>query len=122
MQGTFFTDNVIKTHCNKVRNVSVEAVHTTANVLSQRNDQCQSQESSTGALQGQLLKGREERKVGPDPLHSGNKTIELPQIYTCVIESIIWPSINLPNTESLGISDWHMCNTQAALMEEGHRT
>lgn len=64
MQGTFFTDNVIKTHCNEVRNVSVQAVHTATDILSQRNDQCQSHESSMGALQGQLLKGREERKAG----------------------------------------------------------
>lgn len=46
---------------------------------------------------------------------SGSRTMELSQIYTCVTESVIWPSI------SLGISDWHICNAQAALMEKVHR-
>lgn len=61
------------------------------------------------------------KESGPDSVLSGSKTIELPQIYTCVTESIIWPSINLPDIESLGISDWHICNTQASLMEKVYR-
>lgn len=83
------------------------------------SDQCQSHHSSTGTLQGQLPKGREERKVGQILFQWEQNNGVIPDLYLCDWERNL--AQHQPCRESPGISGWHMCDAQAALMEKVHR-